>query len=337
MQMDIYPKDIIGKISKFQFQYIRTALSLNPSTSQNGMLLITGLSPMPTRNLIISIKFWSKIHDRQTDFSFMSSHAIKTLKSLSQKIFNIQKNKKWKHLQHEINTIIPTPSLQSIIYPSSDNKGFIQQLYEKTQKNLQTKKHQQLASTITASPHPSKILYARPPLISYNAARCLFLYRMGGIPGHPHQDCKKCLLDGISVPAGRQHSMECSGMSDIIDNFINHNKPSTWSPSPHPAVTALDRLLDMIDCPTKPNPIPTTQQQQHDPDALSNWESSTIIKLNKYHHQWRLAQRTMNIICSDILGWSTDNDPQYLSNRPYNKRHNHQLQHPLSDDDDDPP
>ena len=337
MQMDTYPKDVIGKISKFQFQYLRSTLSLNPSTSQNGMLLITGLSPMPARNLAITTKFWSKIHDRKSDFSFMSSHALSTLNSLHQNIFNFQKNKKWKHLQHEINTIIPTPSLQSLIYPSSDNKGFIQQHYDKTQKQLQTKKNQQLASTITASPNPSKLLYARPPLISYNAARRLFLYRMGGIPGHPHQDCKKCLIDGISIPAGRQHSMECSGMSDIIDNFINHNKPPTWSPSPHPAVTALDRLLDMIDCPTKPNPIPTTQQQQQDPDALSNWESSTIIQLNKYHHQWRLAQRTMNIICSDILGWSTDNDQQYLSNRPFNKRHNPQPQHPSSDDDDDPP
>ena len=292
---------------------------------------------MPARNLIITTKFWSKIHDRKSDFSFMSSHALNTLNSLHQKIFNFQKNKKWKHLQHEINTIIPTPTFHSIIYPSPDNTGFIQQYYNNIQKQLQTKKNQQLASTITASPQPSKLLYARPPLISYKATRRLFLYRMGGIPGHPHQDCKKCLIEGISIPAGRQHSMECSGMSDIIDNFINNNKPSTWSPSSHPAVTALDRLLDMIDCPTKPNPIPTLQQQQQDPTALSTWDSSEIITLNKYHQQWRLAQRTMNIICADILGWSKYNDQQYFSNRPYNNHHNQQSQHLSSDDDDNPP
>ena len=337
MQIDIYPKDILGKLSKFQFQYLRSSLSLSPSTTQNGMLLITGISPTAARNQIIATKFWSKIHDRKQDLSFMTSHAISTLNSLPQKIFHIQKNKKWLHLQREASTLIPTPTITSLLYSTETNTGFIQQLYQQTQSRLQTQKNQQLASTITASPNPSKILYARPPLISYQSARRLFLFRMGSIPGHPHQDCRKCLLENISIPAGRQHSVECSGMSDIIDHFILNNHPPSWKPSEHPAVNALDRLLDMIDCPTSPNPIPTPQQQTLDPTAYNKWQTAELKKANKYHHQWRLAQRTINIICRDILGWSAHEDRQYLSNQPFRNQQRQRSPYNSSDDDEDPP
>ena len=160
---------------------------------------------------------------------------------------------------------------------------------------------------------------------------------MGSIPGHPHQDCRKCLLENISIPAGRQHSVECSGMSDIIDHFILNNHPPSWKPSEHPAVNALDRLLDMIDCPTSPNPIPTPQQQTLDPTAYNKWQTAELKKANKYHHQWRLAQRTINIICRDILGWSAHEDRQYLSNQPFRNQQRQRSPYNSSDDDEDPP
>ena len=88
-------------------------------------------------------------------------------------------------------------------------------------------------------------------------------------------------------------------------NFISNYQPPQCKPSDYLAVNALACLLDMIDCPSTPNPTPTPQQHQLDSKDYHKWKncrtqdtqqiSSSMAPCPK-NHQYCLLQHPW-------LGW----------------------------------
>ena len=291
LAIDLFPKEAITAISKFQFRFLRTAFSLQPSTSQRAMLLLTGLEPPHIRNGILAFKSWSRWMDRQNNPKFCSSYALNLSYRLLVPPFKIQSSLLLRKIE-KIKQDNPLLTRFKIITTRIPNipSNFLSDFTSKAFINLHTTT-QELAAAISPSTKPSNLLYGTEPLVSDAGRRRLTLWRLGMIPGHPHQNCQDCLLDSHETPANRKHVILCTNANFIINRELIRIGHPGLRLSSNPNVNSLDLLIDAL---------PKIPQLPWD---LSNADQDLLDKIAL----WSLAEYVINKICTSCLGWNNPN------------------------------
>ena len=324
MQLGVYSEEITHQFEKTQLRCLRSLLSVNSSTTQRGMRLISGLTRMTVRYQILACRTWSRWFDRKEDNDYYSSTAIDLFDKIDHHI-TIKTMPLWIQMENRL-SIQPLSNLFAIMQIKSipnpqpgQNQIRVPTLIESfsiadmEEQNLE--KNQELARAITPSLKPAAILSAGQPTISRTSRRRLLLWRLGQIPGHipdvTHRRCEKCYQEqDLVVAASRRHVHECLNLDPWINPLIQEFRPpnNTWTPPNHPNVYTFDNLLDLLTfvpkCPPEPLLMPGTNKDED--ELYQEWLDQVNEINNQERAIWIHVVSIIDSICSQILGWPSD-------------------------------